>query len=51
MPVIFHTQNGKKYKLTKKQFRNFFLKQKLLKEAQKEVQIIEESLKTEKEGI
>jgi hypothetical protein len=43
--VIFQQRDGKKIKMTKKQFRNFFLKQKKIAEIKKELAKMDEMTK------
>ena len=43
--IIFQQRDGKRIKITKKQFRNYFLKLKALNEEKKRMQIIEEGFK------
>jgi hypothetical protein len=43
--VIFQQRDGKKVKMTKKQFRNFFLKQKKIAEIKKELAKMDEMTK------
>ena len=43
--IIFQQIDGKRIKITKKQFRNYFLKLKALNEEKKRMQIIEEGFK------
>lgn len=43
--VTFQTREGKRIKITKKQFRNYFLKLKALNEEKKRMQIIEEGFR------
>ena len=43
--VTFQTRDGKRIKITKKQFRNYFLKLKALNDERKKMKIIEEAFK------
>ena len=43
--VTFQTRDGKRIKITKKQFRNYFLKLKALNDEKKKMQAIEEAFK------
>jgi len=48
--VTFCKRDGKRIKITKKQFRNYFLKLKAFNDAKKEMKIIEESIQMENKG-
>lgn len=45
--IIFQQRNGKRVKMTKKQFRNFFLRQKKIAEIKKELNKMDEITKGE----
>lgn len=47
--VTFCKRDGKRIKITKKQFRNYFLQQKAIAEEKRKQKIIEESIQLEKE--
>ena len=45
--IIFQQRDGKRVKMTKKQFRNFFLRQKKIEEIKKELTKMDEITKVE----